>query len=230
MLTLNVRGPSYLGLTKSISWLLMPWLLTSPGPGLTWGRILRTCDISMWSNGIKCKYMFMFHLKNLACKGLIISGYHVGPLFQNMSSTVMICKITFLVCCVSKAILMIEIDYHGTRTCFSLNTLYILYVMLQVVWWKLLCLVVFKYLVDSCCIFTHNFLFFQWQDFRSALMKLLWRVYNATNLNKVSTAHIVILCCTVCYLFFQLKIMLLFDYLGLQIPYLAKDLGQHCFR
>ena len=30
-LTLNVRGPSYLGLTRSISWLLIPWLLTSPG-------------------------------------------------------------------------------------------------------------------------------------------------------------------------------------------------------
>ena len=29
--TLNVRGPSYLGLTRSISWLLMPWILTSPG-------------------------------------------------------------------------------------------------------------------------------------------------------------------------------------------------------
>ena len=30
-LTLNVRGPSYLGLTRSITWLLMPWLLASPG-------------------------------------------------------------------------------------------------------------------------------------------------------------------------------------------------------
>ena len=30
-LTLNERGPSYFGLTRSISWLLMPWLLTSPG-------------------------------------------------------------------------------------------------------------------------------------------------------------------------------------------------------
>ena len=30
-LTLNVRGPSLLGLTRSISWLLMPWLFTSPG-------------------------------------------------------------------------------------------------------------------------------------------------------------------------------------------------------
>ena len=94
-LTLNVRGPSYLGLTRSISWLLMPWLLTSPGhqqpwywrrqdisshdidrveyagPGLTWWRILTTCDVSMWSNDIKCEYMFMFSLQNLARKGLI---------------------------------------------------------------------------------------------------------------------------------------------------------------
>ena len=39
------------------------------GPGLTWGRILSTCVISMWSNDIKCKYMFMFRLENLARKG-----------------------------------------------------------------------------------------------------------------------------------------------------------------
>ena len=36
VLTLNVRGPSYLGLTRSISWLLMPWLLTSPGHQQPW--------------------------------------------------------------------------------------------------------------------------------------------------------------------------------------------------
>ena len=35
-LTLSVRGPSYLGLTRSISWLLMPWLLTSPGHQQPW--------------------------------------------------------------------------------------------------------------------------------------------------------------------------------------------------
>ena len=36
-LTLNVRGgPSYLGLIRSISWLLMPWLLTSPGHQQPW--------------------------------------------------------------------------------------------------------------------------------------------------------------------------------------------------
>ena len=35
-LTLNVRGPSYLGLTRSISWLLKPWLLASPGHEQPW--------------------------------------------------------------------------------------------------------------------------------------------------------------------------------------------------
>ena len=35
-LTLNVRGPGYLGLTRSISWLLMLWLLTSPGHQQPW--------------------------------------------------------------------------------------------------------------------------------------------------------------------------------------------------
>ena len=40
------------------------------GPSLTWGRILSTCVKSMWRNDIKCKYMFMFPLKNLARKGL----------------------------------------------------------------------------------------------------------------------------------------------------------------
>ena len=35
-LTLNVRGSSYLGLTRSISWLLMTWLLASPGHQHPW--------------------------------------------------------------------------------------------------------------------------------------------------------------------------------------------------
>ena len=41
VLTLNVRGPSYLGLTRSISWLLMPWLLTSPGHQQPWYLLYR---------------------------------------------------------------------------------------------------------------------------------------------------------------------------------------------
>ena len=36
LLTLYVRGPSYPGLTRSVSWLLMPWLLVSPGPQQPW--------------------------------------------------------------------------------------------------------------------------------------------------------------------------------------------------
>ena len=40
------------------------------GPGLAWGMILITSVISMWSNDIKCRYMFMFCLKDLAHKGL----------------------------------------------------------------------------------------------------------------------------------------------------------------
>ena len=33
------------------------------------GRISTTCVVSMWRNDTKCKYMFMFPLKNLAHKG-----------------------------------------------------------------------------------------------------------------------------------------------------------------
>ena len=40
-LALNVQGPSYLGLTMSISCLLMPWLLTSPGHQQPWYWICR---------------------------------------------------------------------------------------------------------------------------------------------------------------------------------------------
>ena len=43
ILTLNVWGPSYLGLTTSISWLLMPWLLTSPGHQQPWYWLYRIC-------------------------------------------------------------------------------------------------------------------------------------------------------------------------------------------
>ena len=97
---------SLLGVTGSISLLLMTWLLTSPdisshdiayveyvGPGRTWGRILGTCFISMWRNDIKCKCMFMFPLQNLARKELIYfimtDWQHVkGVLFSWLSNTV----------------------------------------------------------------------------------------------------------------------------------------------
>ena len=41
MLTLNVRGLSYLGLTRSVSWLLMSWLLASPGHQQPWYWLCR---------------------------------------------------------------------------------------------------------------------------------------------------------------------------------------------
>ena len=43
LLTLNVRGPSYLSLTRSISWLLMSWLLTSPGHQQPWYWLCKIC-------------------------------------------------------------------------------------------------------------------------------------------------------------------------------------------
>ena len=36
VLTLNLQGPSYLSLAQPISWLLMPWLLASPGHQHLW--------------------------------------------------------------------------------------------------------------------------------------------------------------------------------------------------
>ena len=85
--TLNVRGPSYLGLTMSISWLLMPWLLTSPGHQHPWYWLCRIggflsylrmdfkyLRVSMWRNDTKCIYIFVFPLKNLARNVLMNSG------------------------------------------------------------------------------------------------------------------------------------------------------------
>ena len=40
-LTLNLRGPGYLGLTRSVSWLLLSWLLPSPGHQQTWYWLCR---------------------------------------------------------------------------------------------------------------------------------------------------------------------------------------------
>ena len=47
-LTLNVQGLSYLGLARSISWLLMPWLLMSPGHQQPWYWLYRICRSSSY--------------------------------------------------------------------------------------------------------------------------------------------------------------------------------------
>ena len=94
ILTLNVRGPSYLGLTRSISWLLMPCLLTSPGHQQPWYWLCKIYKswfytrkdfnylwhvVSVWRNDIKCKCMFMFPLTTLACK--VLSLCHMAKWF-----------------------------------------------------------------------------------------------------------------------------------------------------
>ena len=59
MLTLNVRGPSYLGLTRSISWLLMSWLLTLPGHQQPWYWLCRICR--PWSY-LRKDFMYLCHI------------------------------------------------------------------------------------------------------------------------------------------------------------------------
>ena len=73
----------------------MPWLLASPGHQQPWywscriGRSLSysgrnfnyLCQLPVllvWRNDIKCKYMFMFSLKNLARKGLRVNGFEIA--------------------------------------------------------------------------------------------------------------------------------------------------------
>ena len=41
ILTLDMQGPSHFSLTRSISWLLMPWLLRSPGHQHQWYWLCR---------------------------------------------------------------------------------------------------------------------------------------------------------------------------------------------
>ena len=58
-LTLNVRGPSYLGLTRSISWLLMPWLLASPGHQQPWNLL---CRMGRFMFYLKKNSNYLFHI------------------------------------------------------------------------------------------------------------------------------------------------------------------------
>ena len=44
------------------------------GSCLTRGEISTTCVLLLWRNGIKCKYMFMFSLKKIVCKGLNLAN------------------------------------------------------------------------------------------------------------------------------------------------------------
>ena len=59
VLTLNVRGLSYLGLFRSISWLLMPWLLTSPGHQQPWYWL---CRISRSLYCLRKDFKYLCHI------------------------------------------------------------------------------------------------------------------------------------------------------------------------
>ena len=59
-LTLNVRGPSYLGLTRSISWLLIPWLLTSPGHQQPWYWL---CRIGRFLSCVRKDFNYLCRIK-----------------------------------------------------------------------------------------------------------------------------------------------------------------------
>ena len=57
---------------------------------LTWGRISTICVMSVWINDVRCKYMFMFPLKNLARKVFI---FRLWPCtFQLLKKCFCICR------------------------------------------------------------------------------------------------------------------------------------------
>ena len=59
ILILNVRGPSYLGLTSPISLLLMSWLLTLPGHQQQWYWLCRICRSRSY---LRKDFKYMCHI------------------------------------------------------------------------------------------------------------------------------------------------------------------------
>ena len=96
-LTLSLQGLSYPGLNWSRSWLLMPWLLVSPGHQQSWywlcetGRTLfymrkdlNYYVLSVWRKDMICRYIFMFPMNILACKGLRTNDINTSHGLDNM--------------------------------------------------------------------------------------------------------------------------------------------------
>ena len=59
VLTLNVQGPSYRSLNRSISWLLMPWLLASPGHQQPW---YWPCKIGKSGSYTRKDFNYLWHV------------------------------------------------------------------------------------------------------------------------------------------------------------------------
>ena len=58
-LYINGRGSSYLGLTRSVSWLLMTWLLVSPGHQQPWHWL---CSIGRFLSCLREYFNFLCHI------------------------------------------------------------------------------------------------------------------------------------------------------------------------
>ena len=59
ILTIDVREPSYLGLIMSISWLLMPWLITSPRHQQPWYWL---CRMGSFLSYLRKGFIYMFRI------------------------------------------------------------------------------------------------------------------------------------------------------------------------
>ena len=83
-----LQGPSYLGYAKSVSWLLMSWILASSGHHLSWHWICKLCMflsymredfhtivVFVWRNYIDCRYISCF-----LCCGMHLKGAHCSIL------------------------------------------------------------------------------------------------------------------------------------------------------
>ena len=78
-LTLNVRGPSYLGLTRSVSWLLMHWLLTSPGHQQPWYWL---CRIGRFLSYLRKDFKYLRHTNVEKCHKMQIYVYVASEKFS----------------------------------------------------------------------------------------------------------------------------------------------------
>ena len=61
---LNICYKPYLGLTWSISWLLMPWLLTSPGHQQPWYWLYRICRSPSY---LRNDFKYLCHIISTSC-------------------------------------------------------------------------------------------------------------------------------------------------------------------
>ena len=57
--SLNVRGPNHSGWTKPVSWLLMPWLLSSPGHQHEWYWL---CGIGKFLPYMRKDFIYLCHV------------------------------------------------------------------------------------------------------------------------------------------------------------------------